>query len=327
MALLIAVIVISVTVIGAVIYLSYVSGLINHNELDKTDLGIGTTSGGITDDSGDTSITNIALFGVDQREDQKQVHSDAVIIATVDKKHNKIKLSSLMRDSLVTVDGYGAKKLTEAYFYGGPQLAVKTINQNFGLNISEYVTVNFEELANMIDAVGGIEVDITEAERLAANGSIKEQSRASGLPEDYIKVAGKQTLSGTQAVAFSRIRKVSNETFGHDDFGRTARQRYVLQQLFQKGKSMSPLQYPGFVQQFLPTVETSLDMGEILDLAGIMLRDVTMEEARFPTNEDLIGNGEIRIDGVSYINYDLVRTGERIREFIYETGAAESASE
>lgn len=322
MAFLILVIVVCVLVVAGVAYLMHISGQINHNELDQTDLGV--TSGLITDDASDTSITNIALFGVDQRDGQTQMHSDAVIVATVDKKHDKIKLSSLMRDSLVTVEGYGAKKLTEAYFYGGPQLAVKTINQNFGLNISEYVTVNFEQLANIIDAVGGIEVDITEAERLAANASIKEQSRVSNLTEDYIKTAGKQTLSGTQAVAFSRIRKVSSDTFGHDDFGRTSRQRYVLGKLFEKAKAMSPLQYPGFVQKFLPTVETSLDMGEILDLGSIMLRSVTFEEARFPMDQDLIGNGEIRIDGVSYINYDLNQTGERIRAFIFDDVNPES---
>lgn len=319
MAFLILVILVSVLAVAAVAYLTYISSQINHNELDKTDLGISSQSAGqIVDDANDTSITNIALFGVDQRNDQTQVHSDAIIIATVDKRHNKIKLSSLMRDCLVEVEGYGQKKLTEAYFYGGPQLAVKTINQNFGLNVSEYVTVNFEELANIIDAVGGIEVDITEAERQAANGSIKEQSRISGLPEDYIIEPGLQTLSGTQAVAFARIRKVSSDTFGHDDFGRTGRQRYVLMKLFEKAKSMSPLQYPGFVQQFLPTVETSLDMNEILSLGSIMLRDVTFEDVRFPLNEDLIGSGEIRINGISYVNLDLDKTGEHLRAFIFD---------
>lgn len=319
MVLFSLIILLCVVVVGVVGYVTYISGQIQHNELDPNDLGINPVGSDlIVDDTNDTTITNIALFGVDQRNDQTQVHSDAIIIATVDKRHNKIKLSSLMRDCLVEVEGYGQKKLTEAYFYGGPQLAVKTINQNFGLNISEYATVNIEKLANIIDAVGGIEVDITEAERLAANESIKEQSRIANLEEAYIKTAGLQTLNGTQAVAFARIRKVSNPVFGSDDFGRTGRQRYVLMRLFEKAKSMNPLQYPGFVQEFLPMVETSLNMNEILDLGSIMLRDVSIEDVRFPLNEDLIGSGEIRIDGISYVNLDLDKTGEHLRAFIYD---------
>lgn len=322
-SVLVLIIVISLVIVAGVAYLTYVSGQINHNELNQNDLGFDPNAQVV--DTGDTSITNIALFGVDQREGQTQVHSDAIMIATVDKLHNKIKLSSIMRDTLVTVEGHGDTKITEAYFYGGPQLAVKTINQNFGMNIQEYVTVNFQELAAIIDAVGGIEIDVTEAERLAANVSIKEQSRASGLPEDYISQAGLQNLSGTQAVAFARIRYVASEEFGHSDFGRTGRQRLVLQKIFEKGKSMSPLQYPSFVQQFLPTVTTSLDMGEILSLGSIMLRDVSFEDTRFPLDGEYYS--VTLSNGKQCIGLDLDATGEKLRKFIYDDIDPNAASE
>lgn len=126
----------------------------------------------LVSDDGSSDIVNIALFGVDQRNNQEQVRSDSVMILSVDKKHNKIKIISLMRDTYVEIEGYGKTKLTHAYYYGGPQLAVKTINQNFGTNITEFATVNFQQMAAIIDAVGGVEIDISEAERKNANGSI-----------------------------------------------------------------------------------------------------------------------------------------------------------
>ena len=110
-----------------------------------------------------------------------------------------------------------------------------------------------------------VEINISEKERLAANGSIKEQSVIAGLPEDYIQKAGLQTLNGTQAVAYARIRKV-----GNGDFERTDRQREVLQKVFNKAIKMNPVQYPELARKFLPLVETSLDWGEIMNLACLL---------------------------------------------------------
>lgn len=290
---------------------------LNHEELDQGNLGI-TSSETIKDNPQDKSITNIALFGVDQRDNQTQVRSDAMMILTVDKEHNKIKLSSLMRDIAVEIDGHGQNKLTTAYFYGGPQLAVKTINQNFGTNITEYATVNFQQMASIIDAVGGVEIDISEKERLDANNSIYEQSAVAGLPQDIIKEAGLQTLSGTQAVAYARIRYVKTDEGQSDDFGRTDRQREVLSKMFYKALDLSPLQYPEFARKLLPAVVTSLDLGEIMDLATIMMRDVTLEQTRFPQNSDLIGNGVVYVGSAQCLNVDLPAVSEKLRAFIYD---------
>ena len=283
-----------------------------HKELDHTDLGINSESEALKDDNS-TDITNIALFGVDTRTQSEQARSDSMMILTVDKKHNKIKLTSLMRDTYVSIDGYSDTKLTHAYFYGGPQLAVKTINQNFGMDITEYATVNFHGMAQIIDAVGGVEIDISEAERQNANHSIEEQAQY-GLDPDYIEEPGLQTLNGTQAVAYARIRYVGNA-----DFERTDRQREVLHQMFNKALEMNPLQYPEFARQLFPYVETSLDITEILDLATIMTRDVTFEELRIPMNEHLIGSGSISdVYGGSCLNVDLEAAEQTIHEFIYD---------
>lgn len=305
---------IAVALILATLYAINIMNKLQHEELDGNDLGI-TSS--FEDNPTDTSITNIALFGVDQRDDQTQVRSDAIMILTVDKQHNKIKLSSLMRDMAVEIDERGQDKINAAFFYGGPQLAVKTINQNFGLNISEYGTVNFQQMATIVDAVGGVEIDITEAERLDANNSIYEQSAVAGLPQDIIKEAGLQTLSGTQAVAYARIRHVENQDGKNDDFGRTDRQREVLSKMFYKALDMNPLQYPEFARKLLPAVVTSLDFGEILDLGTIMLRPVEFEDVRFPMDSDLIGNGVVFIGKQQCLNVDLESTSKKLYDFIY----------
>lgn len=281
---------------------------------DLSELGIYSeaTDDQLTDDESDSSITNIALFGVDQREDEA-CRSDVIMVATVDKRHNKIKLTSIMRDSYVPIDGYGQDKINSAYFHGGPELAVKTLNQVFDLKITDYVTVNFSEMAEIVDAVGGVQIDISEAERKDANHNMIEQSAQSGKPVDTIEQAGLQTLSGMQAVAYARIRHVGNA-----DYDRTARQREVMEQIFEKGKNMNPMEYPGLIKQMLPLVETSLDLTEIMDMASIMLRSVTFEDLRIPCNQDLIDGGSLKIDGVDYLYYDLDASSEKLHDFIYQ---------
>lgn len=284
-----------------------------YRELNAENLGL-SSGEQLIDDQNDHSITNIALFGVDEREGETAFRSDAIMVLTVDKQNNKIKLSTVMRDSYVPIEDHGKDKIAHAYFYGGPELAVKTLNQNFDLNIREYATVNFNQMAQIVDAVGGVDIDLSEEERKAANQSIWEQSEVANLSPDYIKSPGMQTLNGTQAVAYARIRYVGNA-----DFERTDRQREVLKQIFEKVKRMNPLDYPGFAKKLLPCVETSLSIGEIMDLGGIMLRDVTFEEMRFPDSQDLIGEkGTIRVNGTDYLNVDIEQTKEHMHQFIFD---------
>lgn len=317
--LVVAVILVIAAVLG--LYVMDILGGLNHNELDPNDLGnsVITPEQLISGDTAtDKSITNIVLFGIDERAGETRFRSDAIIIASIDKQHSKIKLSSVMRDMLVPIEGHGENKLGHAYYYGGPQLAVKTLNQNFGLDIREYATVNFAQLASIIDAVGGVEIDVSEAEMRDANNSIWEQVQVAGLAPTPIEEPGLQVLNGTQAVAYARIRHVGNA-----DMERTDRQREVLGQIFRKAVSTNPLQYPDLARKFLPMVETSLSVNDILNLAEIMFWDVELEEARFPTNADFIDGGEILIDGVSYVHADLESISRRMHDFIYNDVAAD----
>ncbi len=262
-------------------------------------------------DLGNSGTINIALFGIDQRADEP-TRSDTIIILSVDKPHGKLKMSSIMRDSLVDIAGYGQGKINSAYAYGGPELAVKTLNQNFSLDIREYVTVNFQQLAGIIDALGGVEIEVSEEERLDANNSILEQAQVSGLDEDYITAAGLQTLSGTQAVAYSRIRHVGNA-----DFQRTSRQREVLRAMFDKALNLKPTEYFRVASLLFPMLETSLDIHDVLSLADILLKKPSLEDVRFPTNEDLIGDGSIYVDGQNCLYFDIETASQRLHDFIY----------
>lgn len=311
--ILFIIMVISLVIITGCLYFISLAQLLNHNELDKANLGI--TS--LTSEMNNNNVTNIALFGVDQRNNETQSRADAIMILTVDKVYNKIKITSVMRDTAVQVDGYGQQKINASYFYGGPQLAVKTLNQNFSLNISEYATVNFEQMANIIDALGGVNINVSEAERIDANNSIYEQNSTAGMPIDLIINSGYQNLSGTQAVAYARIRRVSTDDGVSDDFGRTQRQREVFEQMFQNALSMSPIKYTELAKEMLPAIETSLNISEIIDLSTIMLRNVKFEDIRIPDSDDFIGDGTVYIGSQQALNVDLSHASTKLYDFIY----------
>ena len=264
-------------------------------------------------------ITNIALFGIDARNDSFRGLSDSIIIVSVDAIHNDIKMISVMRDSLVEVEGYGYQKINAAYNLGGAPLAIKTLNQTFDLNISNYATVDFVGMADIIEVLGGIEAELTEAEVRNANIHIESMHRERGTAEDYIEQAGWQKLNGVQAVAFSRIRKVATINGTNNDPGRTERQRYVMGQMLQKALSMRPSQYPRLIKTLLPYMETSLGYEEIFELAGILSSEnLQLKEERMPSFDIMIDYGMNVPHLGSCCYYNLDYAASQMNAFIFE---------
>lgn len=277
-------------------------------------------------------ITNIALFGLDTRSSGIYANagsrSDSIMILSVDKTHHKIKISSIMRDCAVYIDSSKARsnqlyKINAAYNFGGPELAVKTLNKQLGLNIREYATVDFENMQYIIDAVDGIDIEITELERVNMNGSIKEQCDLLGIKDvaSYqVTESGTVHMNGMQAVAFARIRYVPTVNGTSNDFGRTERQRLVMEKLFQKATNLDSLHLLGLGTKLVKYVETSLDIDNILSLSGILLRgDISFVQARYPRDEDLVGTGNIWIsDDEVALNVDWDSIRESIQNFIYD---------
>ena len=232
--LVILIILLSLTagVVGAGIYLL---GNLNTVDLDASDEDLGVSGEGVK------GITNIALYGVDTR-DMSSSHglSDAIIILTVDKDNNVVKMTSILRDSKVPIEGYGERKINSAYSLGGPTLAIKTLNQNFDLDIKEYVTVNFAQLAEIVDSVGGVTVNLTPAEVSETNRNMQETAKG----EPQVQSSGDVLLTGPQAVANSRIRSIGN------DNERASRQQEVLNAVFDKIMTMPKSEYPDFIRKF-----------------------------------------------------------------------------
>lgn len=260
----------------------------------------------------DESITNIALFGLDTREGDTQSHSDCMMIVSVDNTRGKIKLISLMRDSLVNIDGHGEDKLNAAYFLGGPSLAIRTINENFGTDITEYIAVNFEQLVEIIDALGGVEINVeTTEELLELNRVIRDYGIEQGKEFAGVEKTGLQTLDGVQALCYGRIRKGGTG----DDWARVERQSIVLEAMFTKVQEMSASELIGLMQKLVPYVTTSLSPTEMAPLiVGSVKNGVpTLEHTRVPLD------GEWDYYGASseYILYDLDVAANHIHEYIY----------
>ena len=283
---------------------------IKRQELPKNDADLGITQPVAEEQKPD--ILNIAFFGLDARNPDYASRSDTIMVVSIDRKSQKVKVTSLMRDMYIPIPGKGDNRINAAYAFGGPALAVKTINSSFGLDIRNFATVNFFGLEKLIDKVGGIEIDVKKNEVPYINAGVSEVTR---LEKDnkftFVKQPGIQTLNGRQAVAYARIRYT-----GNSDYERTERQRRVVDQLFKKIKAQGPLKLPGIIDSLLPYVETSLSNGEILSLAQEAIKFNTdgIEQFRLPV-DGLFKSQSIR--GMSVLVPDIEANKEKLHEFIY----------
>lgn len=256
-------------------------------------------------------IKNIALLGIDTRQDNTSGRSDAVIVLSIDKKHNKIKMISVARDSYVDIDGHNKDKLTHAYAYGKSTLAVKTLNKNFNLEITDYVTVNFHGFSRIIDYIGGVDIEIDKKEMDHLNSYIIPKLVKSGFQCENIKGTGMQHLSGTQALCYSRIRKIDG------DVERGNRQKEVLSAMFDKVKGMNVAKLPKIAELVFSECQTSLSTNDIMSM-GLWAISSKPEMANMSIpNDNVKGKGQI-IRGVWYYVYDVQAAAEAMKNFILE---------
>ncbi len=273
-------------------------------ELEKEELNI-TTS--VYD-----GVKNIALLGIDSRKDNDSGRSDAVIILTIDKKHDKIKLTSIARDSYVDIDGHRKDKLTHAYAFGKSPLSVKTLNQNFGVEITDYVTVNFYEFARIIDYIGGVEIDISAREKEHLNNEIIPSFVQTGFKCDNISGTGLQLLDGNQALCYARIRQIDS------DIERGNRQKEVLSAMLNKVRDTTVTKLPSLAKMVLSECQTSLSVNDMIDLGVWAIASKPQLENLSIPNDTVKGKGQM-IKGVWYYTYDTKQATEEIKKFILET--------
>lgn len=222
--LLVFVIALLLMITVGVVYAADKLGKLEQTKLDTKKLSISDEI-----DLGD-GYTNLALFGLDSRDGElgEGVRSDSIIIASLNNKTKEIKMVSLYRDTLLELEDGSLNKANSAYAFGGPEEAVAMINKNLDLNIEDYIAVNFNALVDVIDALGGMDVTLSDAEVVHMNNYCVETSEVTGKSYTKIEpeVAGTYHLNGVQATSYARIRYTAG-----GDFERTERQRFVLEQI------------------------------------------------------------------------------------------------
>ena len=271
-------------------------------------------------------VTNILLIGNDSRENGEDGRSDAMILLSISNKTKKIYMTSLLRDMYVEIPGHKDNRLNAAYSYGGAELLMETIEKNFDIHISRYVLVNFEAFANLVDAVGGVDLELTGKEVEYVNGYLVEYNILLGRPEgtDYFDdlSGGMVHLNGPQALAYCRNRYIGT------DFGRTERQRKVLTEVIHKlpkGVLMNP---KGLIDGLMPNLTTNLTQAECYRLSLMAPKILTY---------DIIQNS-IPMEGtykdathrkMSVLEVDFEANKKFLQENLYGTGdsTATAASE
>ena len=257
--------------------------------------------------------TNVALFGVDSRDGNlgKGNRTDCIIVASLNNETKEIKMVSVYRDTLLDLSEGTYQKCNAAYSYGGPVTAINMLNMNLDLDIEDYVTVDFGAIADAIDLLGGVEIDVKEEEIKPLNKYINETARSAGKEAHRVENSGLQLLDGSQATTYARIRSTAG-----GDFTRTERQRLVIEKMFEKALEADLGTINAIIDEVFPQVSTSFTLQEILTYASAYDQYTLGDNMGFPvdkTTDTLSGLGSI------VIPQDLVSNVTKLHEFLFGT--------
>lgn len=294
-----------VLVIAGLCFWNYLFGGLKHVDIDRNNLGIteqlDKVEGIVSDNAANLLIKNIVVFGmsISKGGGFDEDRSDMNLVVSIDPTHNRVCLTSILRDSKVMIPDYGPQKINIAYRWGGPELAIKTINQNFHLNIADYITVNFENLIEIVDSLGGVDIELTEEESTQVHDT----------------VPGINHLDGDQAKEYASIRKIDS------DYYRASRQQNIIMALLKKIKSMPKSSYPETIHNLMGCFETSLEFSDLMDIANSLdLSTATIVRNNVPDQQyetDLWGGFE-EDTGLWFYKYDLEKASARIHRIIYD---------
>ena len=261
-------------------------------------------------DLGD-GYTNVALFGVDSRDGDlgEGNRTDCIIVASLNNKTKEIKMVSVYRDTLLDLSEGTYQKCNAAYSYGGPVLAINMLNMNLDLDIQDYVTVDFGAIADAVDLLGGIEIEVTEEELPYINQYIPETANSAGKAANLLQSAGLQKLDGTQATTYARIRSTAG-----GDFTRTERQRLVIEKMFEKAKGADIGTLNKIIDKVFPQVSTSFTLPEILKYASAYSEYKLVGNMGFPEDKYTDMLSEI---GSVVVPDNLVSNVTKLHEFLF----------
>lgn len=327
------ILIVGISVLSIIVLLGVVAGNfvtqklsnMNYKKIDEENLGVNTQIYASVSDTLTkneyNAVKNIVLFGIDtqsvddgQEDDNFLGRSDSIIIASINPKYKSLKMISIPRDTYAEIEGHGKMKINHAYAFGEEQLAIKTINQNFGLDLIEYATVDFEGLVHVINDIGGIKLKITQAERDFINASSKLAYEVSGNPQKKVAGYGTVTLDGEQALTHSRNRAVG------DDFTRAGRQREVLEAILTKMSTMSIGEISDMLDIFLKEVTTNINVTDYIGTITevLMNKDTYLNNiisVQVPSKDYATGQ---YIDGIYYfVPSDTERMKQDMIDYLY----------
>ena len=259
-----------------------------------------------------TGYLNVALFGVDSREASlgKGTRSDTIMIASLNQETGEVKISSVYRDTILQQSDGTYNKANAAYSFGGVEEAVALLNKNLDLNIEHYVAVNFNAMIDVIDTLGGLDIELTEEEVKYTNMYCDETAVVTGRPfEEDLVGAGVHHLDGVQATSFCRIRYTKG-----DDFKRTERQRFVIEKIVEKLQAANLATINKIADDVFAEVGTNFTLPEILSYAKDFKKYTLGETTGFPFNKS---TGTLSGIGSSVLPTDLAGDVQQLHQFFF----------
>lgn len=252
----------------------------------------------------------LLLVGSDAYGGENRGRSDTIILVQVDGNSKTIRMASFLRDMYVKIPGKGSNRLNASYIWGGEKLLRQTLETNFGVTADAYIEVNFERLVQVVDSIGGVEVEVSEKERQQVNSILKFYNVQIGDAEgdQLLQESGLVNLTGKQALCYSRIRKIDG------DFQRTGRQRKVLEAAFHKVTQLSMAEISTLIMQNISAVKTDLTIFDAIDLIPLALRckNATFETLTIPVSG---AYKSTTIDGMAVFRPDLKKNRQALKEF------------
>ncbi len=307
-ALIIGVIVL-LLIIAAVLFVMSKFAKLDTQKIDEEEIQINK----FEEDEVGVGYTNFVLFGGDSRKGNvdKDLNTDTIIVVSLNNETKEVKLVSVYRDTLLDVAKGSIQKCNSAYARGGATQAINMLNMNLDLDIRQYVTVNWKAVTDVVDMLGGVEIDVAEAEWKAVNLYIDETAMVSGKKTKHLTQAGVQTLDGVQAVTYARIRKGVG-----DDYARTERQRLIIQKTVEKAMKADFGTLNRIIDKVFPQVSTNLTMTEILKYAKDLTKYKIGETSGFPFEK---GGAVIPGRGDSVFPITLKKNVSLLHKFLYGT--------
>jgi len=253
----------------------------------------------------------IAVFGLDNRSNGNldSGNSDVIIIVTIDNETQEVKMCSVYRDTYLDVGEGKFRKCNSAFAKGGPQAAISMLNKNLDLNISDYVTVDFNAVVECIDLVGGIELTITDEEAHYMIGYVKELNELTGNKSKVPEAGGTYHLDGVQATAYARIRYTAG-----NDFKRAERQRTVIAKLVEKAQQSDLKTINAIIDEVFADIETSFTNGELISLAAKVFDYQITGSVGFPFK---LNNIELGSKGMVVAPCTLESNVKELHKFLY----------